>query len=85
MKMKRVLWIMIYFFILVILSSCSSNDSSPQESKYLTDVKAITAGWSNTVVLKDDGTLWGWGYNGAGQLGDGTTGNKKVPVEVLRK
>jgi hypothetical protein len=48
MKMKRVLWIMIYFFILVILSSCSSNDSSPQESKYLTDVKAIAAGWSHS-------------------------------------
>jgi alpha-tubulin suppressor-like RCC1 family protein len=28
------------------------------------------------------GTLWGWGYNDVGQIGDGTTVERNVPVEV---
>jgi len=44
---------------------------------------AIAAGWYHTVALKSDGTLWAWGYNGAGQLGDGTTFQKNTPVQVF--
>ena len=36
----------------------------------------------HTVALKTDGTVWAWGYNGWGQLGDGTTTNKTTPVQV---
>lgn len=31
------------------------------------------------VALKTDGTLWTWGRNGYGQLGDGTTTNRSSP------
>ncbi|MBI5640929.1 MAG: hypothetical protein HZA17_10935, partial [Nitrospirae bacterium] len=34
---------------------------------------AVAAGGAHSVALKSDGTLWTWGYNGSGQLGDGTT------------
>jgi len=34
---------------------------------------SIAAGGYHTVALRDDGTLWTWGWNGSGQLGDGTT------------
>src|SRR5579862_3891947 len=34
------------------------------------------------VALKRDGTLWSWGNNWAGQLGDGTTNYSRVPVQV---
>jgi alpha-tubulin suppressor-like RCC1 family protein len=34
------------------------------------------------VALKKDGTVWAWGYNVDGELGDGTTGNKTTPVQV---
>jgi alpha-tubulin suppressor-like RCC1 family protein len=30
---------------------------------------SIAAGWSHSVALKTNGTLWSWGYNGFGQLG----------------
>jgi alpha-tubulin suppressor-like RCC1 family protein len=37
----------------------------------LTHVKAIAAGGAHSLALRSDGTVWSWGYNGSGQLGDG--------------
>lgn len=34
------------------------------------------------VARKGDGTVWAWGNNATGQLGDGTTTNRLVPVQV---
>ena len=36
-------------------------------------VEAIAAGAEHSLALKDDGTVWAWGYNFFGQLGNGTT------------
>jgi len=33
-------------------------------------------------VLKTDGTVWAWGDNAYGQLGNGTTTDSAVPVQV---
>jgi len=35
-----------------------------------------------TAALKTDGTLWMWGYNGYGQLGQNNTTNRTSPVQV---
>lgn len=51
----------------------------------LTDVVAITASpWQggHNLALKSDGTLWAWGFNSHGQIGDGTTENRLLPVPV---
>ena len=42
----------------------------------------ISAGDYHTVALKTDGTLWAWGYNYYGGLGDGTTVYKSSPVQI---
>ena len=36
----------------------------------------VSAGNHHSIALKKDGTLWAWGFNNSGQLGDGTTENK---------
>jgi hypothetical protein len=36
----------------------------------------------HVLATKTDGTLWAWGYNANGQLGDGTTANKSSPVQI---
>ena len=36
----------------------------------------------HTAAIKTDGTLWAWGYNHYGQLGDGTTTERNTPVQI---
>jgi len=48
----------------------------------LSGVVAIAAGYEYSLALKSDGTVWAWGLNKYGQLGDGTTTNRGSPVQV---
>jgi len=43
---------------------------------------AASAGGFHTAAVKTDGTLWTWGYNARGQLGDGTATNRSSPGTV---
>ena len=45
-----------------------------------TNWEQITAGVDVNGAIKTDGTLWTWGKNNKGQLGDGTTTNRLSPV-----
>ncbi len=44
---------------------------------------AISSGSAHNIGLKNDGTVWAWGKNGLGQLGDGTSSNRLTPVQVV--
>jgi len=44
---------------------------------------AVGAGWSFSMALMRDGTVKSWGYNGFGELGDGTTLSHNAPVSVM--
>jgi alpha-tubulin suppressor-like RCC1 family protein len=48
----------------------------------MTGFTKVTAGTDFTCALKTDGTVWCWGLNTSGQLGDGTTTNRNRPVQV---
>ena len=46
------------------------------------DIKEIYCGQNHTFILKNNGTLWGTGYNGYGQLGLGDTSNRNTFTEI---
>ena len=45
--------------------------------------KIISCGWNFTLVVKNDGTLWGTGVNGYGQLGLGTNTSVNVFTQEI--
>jgi alpha-tubulin suppressor-like RCC1 family protein len=45
-------------------------------------VITVAAGYAHSLALCSDGTLVAWGYNGNGQLGNGSTTNSNAPVVV---
>lgn len=60
----------------------STGDAATQnETIYITEPK-IDAGNRNCFVLKEDGTVWGWGLNSSKALGDLTTVNRSLPVQA---
>jgi len=42
----------------------------------------VASSYSHSLALNSDGTLWAWGNNPYGQLGDGTTTDRLTPVPV---
>lgn len=62
--------------------STVQNRTLPGVVPGLYQVKQISAGYMFNLALKSDGTVWSWGYNNSGQLGDGTTESRRHPVQV---
>ena len=48
-----------------------------------TDWCQVSAGYSHTAAIRTNGTLWTWGSNGYGRLGDNTTLSRSSPVSVV--
>ena len=48
----------------------------------LGEMRVAAAGGAHTVVIADDGSLWAWGRNNWGELGDGTTRARTRPVQI---
>lgn len=47
------------------------------------DLPQVATGEEYTLFIKPDGTLWAFGANSSGQLGDGTTSDKHTPIKVM--
>src|SRR5207302_1336180 len=56
--------------------------AGPDGSGSLTNVSAIAGGSFFSLALRSDHSVWAWGSNGSGQLGDGTTTDRHVPVQM---
>jgi alpha-tubulin suppressor-like RCC1 family protein len=60
----------------------SDRNYIPKQVQLLSGVSSISAGANHSLALKSDGTVWAWGYNAQGELGNGTTTNSSLPVQV---
>jgi alpha-tubulin suppressor-like RCC1 family protein len=63
----------------------TTNRHSPVRIGSANDWKTLSAnggGYGYTVAIKTDRSLWAWGFNYSGQLGDGTTQNRLSPVRI---
>jgi alpha-tubulin suppressor-like RCC1 family protein len=56
--------------------------SSPVQVGALTDWSQVSSGETQCVAIKTNGTLWSWGGNSSGELGQGNTINLSSPVQV---
>ena len=62
--------------------------STPVQVSTLISIIAVAAGQSHSVVLRNiptlinDGTVWAWGSNSNGQLGNGTILDTWIPIQV---
>lgn len=56
--------------------------ASPKKIQGFTGVVAVASGYLHSVALRSDGTVWAWGSNTSGQLGNGTTNDSGVPMQV---
>lgn len=68
----------------LLADGTTKNSESPEQ--IMTDVNTMAISkWDNTnvAVVKKDGTLWTWGLNDAGQIGDGTNTQPESPIQVM--
>jgi alpha-tubulin suppressor-like RCC1 family protein len=56
--------------------------ATPTQIGTATNWLSVSDGWYHTIALKTDGTLWVWGDNEYGQLGDNTTVDKLTPIQI---
>jgi hypothetical protein len=58
--------------------------SAPKRIGQWPDWRMVRVGNDYTLAVKSDGSLWGWGDNRYGRVGNGTTNNVVVPVRIGR-
>jgi alpha-tubulin suppressor-like RCC1 family protein len=56
--------------------------TTPVQAAGLTSMAVVSTGWYHSIGLKTDGTVWTWGYNGEGELGNGGTSQQPTPLQV---
>jgi alpha-tubulin suppressor-like RCC1 family protein len=39
-------------------------------------------GWDPTFAVKGDGTVWAWGRNESGQIGNGSREHQHTPIQI---
>ena len=62
--------------------SCVEDRCVADAPQGTTCAAAVAAGASHTCALRTDGTVWCWGANESGELGDGTTTDRGSPTEI---
>lgn len=69
-------------FFALGLNDGSEYKSLPTLIDNTSNWKMVAGGINNTLAVKEDNTIWGWGENVDGQLGDGSNINRASPVQI---
>ena len=64
------------------LGDANNRTTFTQITTNVNDIKSVYCGSRQTFILKNDGTLWGTGYNGNGELGLGDTNNRTTFTQI---
>ncbi len=66
------------------LNGQTSSTSQKEDNQSITQnvIPQISTGSNYSLAIRADGTLWAWGLNFFGRLGDGTTFSKSSPVRI---
>ncbi len=85
-KTDGTLWCWGYNYYGQLGDNTQVNRSSPvQTVAYGTNWRYVSCGYAFSAGIKTDGTLWLWGFNGNGQLGDNTQTNRSSPVQTIAR
>jgi len=71
------------FSLVSLIFPTSIMAATPSLEQALAASTKIAAGDSFRLIVRNDGTVWGWGSNSYGQLGDATTITRTAPVQAL--
>ncbi|MHB1393781.1 MAG: hypothetical protein ACYCYE_12045 [Clostridia bacterium] len=72
-RTSRIMTMVILFVLLIIYNStlvCTGGEDTAKVESTNAEVIQVAAFMDSTVVLKSDGTVWGWGDNSSGMLGE---------------
>lgn len=58
------------------------NNTPQQIGQNTNDWKSVSVSSYHSLALKNDGTLWAWGSNLFGKLGNGTTDDQLYPIQI---
>lgn len=72
------------FSVTIYGNGTTENHATPIRVSDLTGVVKVSAGYTHTLALKEDGSVWGWGANAYGFLGDGGYNSSNVPIRVVQ-
>jgi alpha-tubulin suppressor-like RCC1 family protein len=61
--------------------NCAYQSFTTETATNYCSISTIAKG-DHVLSIKANGTLWAWGYNSSGQLGNGTTINKSIPTQI---
>lgn len=60
----------------------TNQPTTPVQVSSLTGITGIAAGEAHSLAIKSDGTVWAWGRNNFGQLGDGSNTNSSTAIQI---
>jgi len=78
-KLKKLTGIWLVFVLIFTFIPVFSVPANAFGDSY----SSICSGSNHAAYIKSDGSLWAWGWNDCGQIGDDSTNYKTFPVKVM--